>query len=176
MCPPTSVAGATTATSGDRTHAGVPFYGPVGAALTTKGDVSPKSFLAFDRFPTGAIHYTRTIKVSGVVAAEIRQRNAVLIVHGIDYNDNGLYDGTLDRSELDRSLTGESTAPALCGPIVPAPPSSTSSDQTKTGQVPPRSGKGTFYVASLQPEPTAIAALCYLGAHEEGDRTRPWDA
>jgi hypothetical protein len=31
-------------------------------------------------------------------------------------------------------------------------------------------------VASLQPEPTAIAALCYLGAHGEGDRTRPWDA
>ena len=82
----------------------------------------------------------------------------------------------LDRSDLDRSLPGEITAPALCGQIVPGPPSSTSSDPTKTGQVPSHSRAGTFYVASLQPQPTAIAALCYLGADEEGDRTRPWDA
>ena len=65
------------------------------------------------------------------------------------------------------SLPGEITAPALCGQIVAAPPSSSSSEPTKTGQVPRRSGKGTLYVASLQPEPTAIG---------EGDRTSPWDA
>ena len=47
-------------------------------------------------------------------------QNAVIIVHGIDYNDNGLYDGVLDRSELNRRLPGESTAPALCGPLLAA--------------------------------------------------------
>jgi hypothetical protein len=38
-------------------------------------------------------------------------------VHGIDYNSNGIYDNVLDRSDLNRSLTGESTAPALCGKL-----------------------------------------------------------
>ena len=141
----------------------MPYYGPVVQSLTTKGDVSPKSFLAFARYPhTGAIHYTRTIKVSGVVAAEIRQRNAVLVVHGIDYNGNGLYDGTLDRSELDRSLTGESTAPALCGPLVPGKQAARSK---KTAEVPPGSGGGETFTATFAPErQPAVRWICPLGA------------
>ena len=43
----------------------------------------------------------------------------MIIVHGIDYNHNGIYDNVLDRSELDNSLPGEATAPALCGTLVP---------------------------------------------------------
>ena len=177
VCPPASAAKRHNGHLAISTVDGVPFYGPPVTALTTKGDTSPKSILAFNRFLSGsAVRYTRKIELTDVVAANIRKRDAVVIVHGIDYDHDGAYGNVLDRSDLDRSLPGEITAPALCGQIVPAPPSSTSSDQTKTGQVPPRSGKGTFYVASLQPEPTAIAALCYLGAREEGDRTRPWDA
>ena len=177
VCPPASAAKRHNGHLAISTVDGVPFYGPPVTALTTKGDTSPKSILAFNRFLSGsAVRYTRKIELTDVVAANIRKRDAVVIVHGIDYDHDGAYGNVLDRSDLDRSLPGEITAPALCGQIVPAPPSSTSSDQTKTGQVPPRSGKGTFYVASLQPEPTAIADLCYLGAHEEGDRTRPWDA
>jgi len=42
-----------------------------------------------------------------------------VIVHGIDYNHNGIYDNVLDRSELNNALTGESTAPALCGVLRP---------------------------------------------------------
>ena len=42
----------------------------------------------------------------------------MIIVHGVDYNDNGIYDNVLDRSDLKRSLPGESTAPALCGTLV----------------------------------------------------------
>ena len=114
--------------------------------------------------------------VPDVAATKIRDATRVVIVHGIDYNNNGMYDNVLDRSDLNRALPGETTAPALCGQIVAAPPSSTSSAPTKTGQVAPRGGKGTFYVASLQPEPATFTALCYLGAREEGDRTRPWDA
>ena len=177
VCPPASAARRHNGHLAISTVDGVPFYGPPVTALTTRGDTSPKSILSFNRFLSGSnVRYTRKIELTDVVAANIRKRDAVVIVHGIDYDHDGAYGNVLDRSDLDRSLPGEITAPALCGQIVPAPPSSTSSDQTKTGQVPPHSGKGTFYVASLQPEPTAIAALCYLGAHEEGDRTRPWDA
>jgi serine/threonine protein kinase len=177
VCPPASAAKRHNGHLAISTVDGVPFYGPPVTALTTKGDTSPKSILAFNRFLSGsAVRYTRKIELTDVVAANIRKQDAVVIVHGIDYDHDGAYGNVLDRSDLDRSLPGEITAPALCGQIVPAPPSSTSSDPTKTGQVPPHSGKGTFYVASLQPEPTVIAALCYLGAHEEGDRTRPWDA
>jgi serine/threonine protein kinase len=177
VCPPASAAKRHNGHLAISTIDGAPFYGPPVTALTTKGDTSPKSILAFNRFLSGsAVRYTRKIELTDVVAANIRKNDAVVIVHGIDYDHDGAYGNVLDRSDLDRSLPGEITAPALCGQIVAAPPSSTSSEPTKTGQVPARSGKGTFYVASLQPEPTTIAALCYLGAHEEGDRTRPWDA
>ena len=177
VCPPASAARRHNGHLAISTLDGAPFYGPPVTALTTKGDTSPKSILSFNRFLSGsAVRYTRKIELTDVVAANIRKNDAVVIVHGIDYDHDGAYGNVLDRSDLDRSLPGEITAPALCGQIVAAPPSSTSSDPTKTGQVPRRSGKGTFYVASLQPEPATFAALCYLGAREEGDRTRPWDA
>ena len=92
------------------------------------------------------IRYTRRIDVGKVVAATIRHDNAVVVVHGIDYNGNGIYDySALDRSDLKRSLPGEMTAPALCGPLVPAskPPGS----GTKTGRVP---GGRQIYTASLE--------------------------
>jgi hypothetical protein len=162
QCPPRSVAGPHNGHISIATHAGVPYYGGVVQSLTTKGDASPDSFLAFSRFPTtGAIHYNRTIRVSGVVAAEIRQRTAVLVVHGIDYNRNGLYDGTLDRSELDRSLTGESTAPALCGPLVPA---KQAAGGKKTAEVRPHSGSGETFTATFAPEQRVAWWTCPLGA------------
>jgi hypothetical protein len=176
VCPPPSAARRHNGHLTISTLDGAPFYGPPVTALTTKGDTSPKSILSFNRFLSGStLRYTRKIELTDVVAANIRKNDAVVIVHGIDYDHDGTYGNVLDRSDLDRSLPGEITAPALCGQIVAAPPSSSPSEPTKTGQVPARSGKGTFYVASLQPQTTAIAALCHLGT-EEGDRTRPWDA
>jgi serine/threonine protein kinase len=134
------------------TLAGVPFYGPPVAALTTTGDTSPKSITAFSRYPkTSDIDYRRTIKVTPVVAAYIRKDNAVLVVHGIDYNHNGVYDGVLERSDLDRSLTGESTSPALCGPLVADKASAPSG--TKTASV-----ADTTYTASLTLAPAAASA------------------
>jgi hypothetical protein len=144
---------------------GVPWYGPPVTALTTSGDTSiPKSLLAFTRFPsTGSIDYKRRFSVGKVVASYIRHRNAVVIVHGIDYNRNGIYDFTaLDRSELKRTLSAETTAPALCGPLVPA--------GRKTGQVP---GGPRFYTATLRPmvrsslTSDTLALLCPLGAAED---------
>ena len=79
---------------------------------------SPASALAVDRFPsTGTFLYNRTFTVSQEVATAIRQDNAVIVVHGIDYNGNGTYDGYLGASELDPSLPQEATAPAICGAL-----------------------------------------------------------
>jgi hypothetical protein len=98
---------------------GHPAYGMIVTSLTTKGDTSPASALAVTRFPTaphGMVEYRRTIRVSKAVAHAVRSGEATLVVHGVDYNNNGAYD--FDRagpSELDASLPAEATDPALCG-------------------------------------------------------------
>ncbi len=115
-CPPASAARLHNGHVAISTTNGIKFYGPPQVALTASGDTSPKSIIDFPRYPTsGDITYTRKITVPPGVAAAIRAGNAVVVVHGIDYNHNGIYDNVLDRSELKRSLPGEATAPALCG-------------------------------------------------------------
>ena len=98
---------------------GVPSYGPVRASLTTKGDTSAASVLAVTRYPTaekGKYDYERTIKVGKNVARGIRNGNAVIVVHGVDYNANGEYDfKSAGKSDLDPALPAEATDPALCG-------------------------------------------------------------
>ncbi|MDP9814322.1 hypothetical protein [Spirilliplanes yamanashiensis] len=98
---------------------GHPFYGDIVTSLTTSGDTSPASGLAIDRFPTaprGRITYHRTITVDPAAAAAIRAGNAVLVVHGVDKNGSGAYDGPVV-SDLDPSLPMEATAPAGCGTV-----------------------------------------------------------
>jgi serine/threonine-protein kinase len=170
VCPPASAAAPHNGHLSIATHAGVPYYGPAVEALTTRGDTTiKKSLVAFGRYPTTTnVNYRRTIKVTPIVASYIRKNNAVLVAHGIDYNHNGIYDGVLERSDLDRSLTGESTAPALCGPLVAAKKSAAGKG-TKTAQ----SGAthGAVYTVALAPQPTApadpIALLCDLAATQE---------
>lgn len=53
------------------------------------------------------------------MVANLKKGTAVLVVHGIDYNNNGKYDGVLGASELDPSLPAEATDPALCGAFAP---------------------------------------------------------
>jgi hypothetical protein len=165
VCPPASAAGPHNGHVSIATHAGVPYYGPAVSALTTRGDTTLKSLVAFGRYPTKAnVRYRRTIRVTPIVASYIRKNNAVLVVHGIDYNRNGVYDGVLERSDLDRSLTGESTAPALCGPLV------TKKTAGGKGKKTARSGAGV-YTATLAAQPTAppdpVALLCPLLAAKE---------
>ncbi|QIK74405.1 hypothetical protein [Nocardioides piscis] len=109
-------------TNGDvrlTTVEGVPAYGPVRASLTTNGDTSAKSVLAVDRYPTaenGHVRYERTIKTGKNVARAIRQGKGVVVIHGVDYNNNGTYDfDSAGKSELDKSLPAEATDPAVCG-------------------------------------------------------------
>ncbi len=162
VCPPASAAhlhnGHLSISTGD----GLPFYGPVVESLTTRGDTSGRSLLAFPRYPsTGDIRYTRPIKLPPGVAGAIRAGNAVVIVHGIDYNHNGVYDNGLDRSDLNPAFPGEETAPGLCGTLRAA---------TKTGSGPRAQTTGATFSAVLHRSYIAVAArpdegfvlLCHL--------------
>jgi hypothetical protein len=109
-------------TNGDfrlETLEGVPAYGPVAVSLTKRGGTAPASGLAVDRFPTapkGTIDYDRKTRTSKAVARAIRRGDAVVVVHGVDYNGNGMYDfDSAGASDLDPSLPAEATDPAICG-------------------------------------------------------------
>jgi len=103
---------------------GGPAYGEVVVSLTKTGDTSADSVLAVDRFDTasgGTISYERgSIEVSNDVAEAIADGKSVVVIHGVDYNDNGKYDGDA-KSDLDPSLPTEATDPALCGVLFAAP-------------------------------------------------------
>jgi hypothetical protein len=104
------------------TAEGLPSYGPIQVSLTTKGDTSPKSALAVDRFPVanskGSVEYERTLSVPSNVAKNLGKK--VIVQHGVDLNNNGKYDfEAAGKSELDPSLPQEATIPATCGVINP---------------------------------------------------------
>jgi hypothetical protein len=100
------------------TTEGGPAYGDVVVSLTKTGDTSPDSVLAVNRYdtaPGGKISYERgSIHVSNGVAGAVSSGQAVVVIHGVDYNDDGKYDGKA-KSDLDPSLPTEATDPAICG-------------------------------------------------------------
>ncbi len=106
------------------TTEGGPAYGAIVVSLTKTGDTSPASGLAVDRFdtaPGGKISYERgSIQVSQDVADAITKGQAVVVIHGVDYNKDGKYSGDT-KSDLDPSLPTEATDPALCGALRAAP-------------------------------------------------------
>ncbi|MDQ6714673.1 MAG: CHRD domain-containing protein [Actinomycetota bacterium] len=106
------------------TTEGGPAYGPIVVSLTKTGDTSPASGLAVDRFDTaagGKISYERgSIGVTPDIATAISKGQAVVVVHGVDHNGDGKYDGDT-KSDLDPSLPTEATDPALCGALRAAP-------------------------------------------------------
>jgi predicted Ser/Thr protein kinase len=119
ICPPASAAKLYNGHLAISTTDGLKYYGPMAAALTLSGDTSMDSMLAFSRYPTtGDIHYRRTITLTTAAANAIRNGNAVVVVHGIDYDHSGHYDNVLNRSELDSAVPQDATAPALCGTLL----------------------------------------------------------
>jgi serine/threonine protein kinase len=143
ICPPASAARLHNGHLSISTTDGIAYYGDPVVALTTFGDTSPRSIVDFTRYPTtGTIRYTRTIIVSSSVAAEIRRHNAVVVIHGIDYDGSGVYDNVLGASDLGADLTGDSTAPALCGTLTAAPQKAGTASSADSGQP-------TVYTASL---------------------------
>ena len=115
---------------------------------------------------SGNIRYRRTMSVPKLVADLIRDRDAVIVVHGIDYNHNHIYDfGALGVSDLDKALPGEATAPALCGSLRPVPTNSATASRATT-----------TFVASLTPV-VAPAGDLRSGTHHVSlfcDLRHPW--
>ena len=111
-------------------------YGAVVVSLTKTGDTSPKSVLAVDRFdtaPAGKISYERgSIKVSSDVSQAVKDGQAVVVVHGVDYNKDGKYSGT-EKSDLDPKLPTEATDPAICGVLNVSQMSSMPNGGVETG-------------------------------------------
>ncbi len=111
-------------------------YGAVVVSLTKTGDTSAKSVLAVDRFdtaPAGKISYERgSIKVSSEVGKAVKDGEAVVVVHGVDYNKDGKYSGS-EKSDLDPSLPTEATDPALCGVLNVSQMSSMPNGGVETG-------------------------------------------
>lgn len=112
------------------TEEGVPQYGGVFVSLTTKGDTSPKSGLAIDRFPVadanGDLEYDRTIPASQLPAGLVDSLSHLHVVqHGLDANGNDKYDlEALGESVFAKSLgvsgiPEEATNPATCGEVSP---------------------------------------------------------
>ena len=104
---------------------GAPAYGPIVVSLTKTGGTDPvNDALAVDRFdtaPGGELSYQRgSIKVAPKVASAISDGLSVVVIHGVDHNDNGKYDGDT-KSDLDPKLPTEATDPALCGVLSGAP-------------------------------------------------------
>ncbi|WP_394216694.1 CHRD domain-containing protein [Brachybacterium vulturis] len=91
-------------------------YGGVQVSLTKEGDTSPDSALAVDRFPVGDATYERTFEVNDDVAASLAKGDGSVVLHGVDHNGNGAYDGDQE-SDLDPSLPSEATDPAACGTL-----------------------------------------------------------
>ena len=115
-CPTQAAAGADGQLA---TLEGLPFYGPVVVSFTTSGDTSPASVLAVTRFsttPGGVLDYDRdTIKTQRAVAKAVAAGEGVVVIHGVDYNDNGGYDFEAGTSDLDASFPAEATDLAACG-------------------------------------------------------------
>jgi serine/threonine protein kinase len=142
-CPPASAARLHNGHLSISTTDGINYYGPAVQSLTVRGDTSPASILAFPRFLSGGnLHYTRTITLPESVVADLRRNNAVVVVHGIDYDGSGIYSGVLDRSELNASLPGTATAPALCGTLIGAQSTAAAGGNSRAGAL--------VYTAALQ--------------------------
>ncbi len=113
-----ALSGETTPEEHFTTTEGAPAYGEIVVSLTKTGDTSPESGLAVDRFASeGSFEYSRgDVQVSEEVAEAILAGQAVTVVHGVDHDGDGKYSpGLRGASDLDPSLPGEATDPALCG-------------------------------------------------------------
>ncbi|NEK85742.1 hypothetical protein GCU60_08200 [Blastococcus saxobsidens] len=138
------------------------YYGAIGTSLTTEGDTSPDSGLAVDRFPTaegGSINYERTFEITPDVHAAFEAGTAVLVLHGIDKDGSGAYDGDI-KSDLDPSLPMEATAPAACGPLKAAQMGAAPAGGAETG------AGGT--AGTEQQAAFGIGALALTGAAAAG--------
>lgn len=93
-------------------------YGAVAVSLTKEpGMTGAEHGLDVDDFPAEASYsYSRTIEVSEEMAQQIAAGDGVVVVHGVDHDGSGTYDGDT-KSDLDPKLPSEATDPAACGEL-----------------------------------------------------------
>ncbi len=136
------------------TTEGAPAYGEIVVSLTKTGDTSPTSGLAVDRFAAeGDFEYSRgDVQVSEEVAQAILAGQAVVVIHGVDYDGDGAYSlGERGESDLDPALPGEATDPALCGVL----------DGTPNGGVAAGDGSSVDEASAL---PYVLGGLAFTAA------------
>jgi hypothetical protein len=115
------------------TTEGAPFYGGIGATLSTSGDTSPKAGTTLTVAPSGgSFTYSRTITLDAATMASVTAGKGVIVVHGLD-------PATLskqaqgEKSDLVPSLPLAATSPALCGTLVASQMSSVPGGAPNTG-------------------------------------------
>ncbi|WP_435201336.1 CHRD domain-containing protein [Janibacter sp. GS2] len=93
-------------------------YGAVKVSLTKEpGKTDDSAALDVANFPKGSEStYSRTITVDDEMAKQIADGDGVVVVHGVDHDGSGKYDGDT-KSDLDPSLPSEATDPAACGEL-----------------------------------------------------------
>jgi hypothetical protein len=111
-------------TSGDgviSTTEGAPFYGGIGATLSTSGDTSPAAGTDLAVAGMGSsFTYQRTITLDAKTVASLQSGKAVVVVHGLD--PATLPAGAQkEPSDLVPSLPLAATSPALCGTLTAMP-------------------------------------------------------
>ncbi|GAA4710183.1 CHRD domain-containing protein [Promicromonospora umidemergens] len=101
-----------------QTSDGADEYGAIAVSLTKEpGMTGAEHGLDVDNFPAEASYtYSRTIEVSEEVAQQIAAGDGVVVVHGVDHDGSGKYDGDT-KSDLDPALPSEATDPAACGEL-----------------------------------------------------------
>lgn len=124
-------------TSGDgviSTTEGAPFYGGIGATLSTSGDTSPAAGTDLAVAGMGSsFTYQRTITLDEKTVAALQSGTAVVVVHGLD-------PATLpaaaqkEPSDLVPSLPLAATSPALCGTLAAMPAGAPGTGITATAQ------------------------------------------
>lgn len=100
---------------------GLTDYGPIQVSFTTRGDTSPNSGLALDRFAVAKTNekltYQRSLQIPSDVANHLNDKH--IVVHGHDIDRDGSYDpGPI--TALGAPLEAE--LPVACGAIEPKRP------------------------------------------------------
>ena len=115
------------------TTEGGPFYGAIGATLSTSGPTTPASGTVLTIAPSGpTIDYTRTFTLDAATVSSIQANTGVIVVHGLD-------PATLstkaqgEKSDLVPSLPLAATSPALCGALAVAQTASVPTGGAATG-------------------------------------------
>ncbi|MDQ4490040.1 hypothetical protein RBS60_07490 [Sinomonas sp. ASV486] len=111
-------------TNGDgvvSTTEGAPFYGGIGATLSTSGDTSPAAGTDLAVAGMGSSYtYQRTITLDAKTSDSLKAGTAVVVVHGLDPATLSAA-AQKEPSDLVPSLPLAATSPALCGTLTAMP-------------------------------------------------------